>query len=141
MSFSVEQEIREGWICAMKVDVMCPPEPGATLPLRRFETWAYVDTGSSGSLIREDVAKELELVPSGVATLTHAVHDGPVDCLTVHLSVVLRGAGRRSLTLPMDLAIAPGTMKPGVILGMDAFRDGVLQIDQRSGRWNFELPG
>jgi len=140
LSFRVEREIREGWICGLKVDLKCPPEPGATLPLRHIETWAYVDTGSSGSLIRQDLAERLALLQSGVVTLTHAVHEGPAHCLTVHLDVILHGERRSSCALPMDLAMAPGDMEPGVILGMDAFREGVLRIDQPRRCWSFELP-
>ena len=133
--FDVRHPIHRQRQCRLQVEVTTPPD----LPRRHIETWAIIDTGSPETLIRKDLVGALGLPPVGVEVLTHPTVTGEVPCGTVSAVVLFRGNDRRVWRWEPILVVAPGTMEPGLILGMNALEGGVFTIDFPAGIWSFRV--
>ncbi len=137
MPFSLQHAFETRNQCALTVTVRSPV---GALPRLTVEAIGIVDTGSEVTLLRPDLARALRLDITGSMEIAHPAHPDPVECLTTFAEIMMHGEKRRIWVIPQPLLVAPGYMRPGLILGMDCFREGKLTIHFPERWWRFTVP-
>jgi predicted aspartyl protease len=140
LSFRVSHMINDADQCALQVVVVSPF--GIHLPQKTKETWAIMDTGSPATIIDRKVVEEIGLpISDENVPIILASSPEPVECDKTYADLVFKGNDRRSHTFHIDMIIAPGGLRHrGVLLGMDAFEGGRVQIDFTTRMWSFSVP-
>lgn len=135
--------IENGRECALILEISKPgliplpgePLPGLLAPPRQIT--AIIDTECTNSVVRYDLAAELDLPVIGRREVSTASSGSePIDCLTVAADLLMTDPKQLQAHVFSELVVRD--MEDDMLLGMNLIGGGVLTVDPVAGFWDWK---